>query len=267
MASPPPPASYPKAAAVMGCPVPHPKHAPDLLHCNPHPPRSHAPRSNPQPPCSCRMPNDWKSDLWFIVVVDSFIVLMALAMTCCVFLAGADYPTLKVSGLTVSNLTVTASTGATWKAAFLFEKTDFGDLSFSEVECFVHYHDAAQPLASASTEPFVLRSTDRTVIKVKITMEKSRAVIEDMHREWRSVGTVTVGLGLRMQGTYVLDSWWQRSYGRIEAYCDDVKVTLANSTGDGSLITGNNLVASNNLLSFDNLPACSYKGVDLGNTF
>ncbi|KAI6674002.1 hypothetical protein NL676_001908 [Syzygium grande] len=275
MALPPPPSSDPKAAAVMGYPTRHPppmgnqpgKHTPGLPHRPPHLPRSHAARSNPQPPCRCRMPNDWKSEQRCIGVEEFLIVLTALAILCCILLARPEHPMLKVAGLTVSNLTVTGSTGATWKAALLLEKMGyFGDLSFSEVDCFLYYQwDAAQPLATASVEPFVLRS--RTVIKVKITMEKSQAVIEDMDREWRSVGTLAIGLGLRMQGTYMLGSWWKRSYGHIEGYCDNLKIASVNSTGDGSLLTGHNSVAGDNLILSDNLPACSYKGDILGDTF
>lgn len=80
---------------------------------------------------------------------------------------------MKVAGLSVSNLTVAGSAQATWRAALLVEKPEyFGNLFFSELECFVYSRwDEAQPLAVAPAEPFVLRSTDRTVIKAKITME------------------------------------------------------------------------------------------------
>ncbi|KAI6678784.1 hypothetical protein NL676_039580 [Syzygium grande] len=92
----------------------------------------------------------------------------------------------------------------------------------------------------SSTEPFVLWAADGTVIKAKMMMERlEEAVVEDMDREQRLVRTVAVRLGLIMQGTYVLGSWWKKGYGCIETYCDNLRV--ANSMGEGSLVIRDNL--------------------------
>ncbi|KAL3715985.1 hypothetical protein ACJRO7_007705 [Eucalyptus globulus] len=201
------------------------------------------------------MDDDSKFELWcygvFMIAVLILVVLLSIFSYLICILVGPEYPKMNVAELTVS----TASAGVIWNAALLVEQPeDFGDLFFREVECFVYYHwDATQPLALASVEPFVLRSIDKTVIKVKITMERPvEEVLENMNIEQRSVGTVAVGLGLRMQGTYVLGSWWKREYGHIEAYCDNVKVAFANSTGEGRLVTGD---------TGGSLPSCSYNRV------
>lgn len=144
-----------------------------------------------------------------------------------------DYPILKVVELTVSNLTV---------------------------ECFVYYHwDIEQPLAVAPAKSFVLQAaTNRIVIKVNMTMERPEvAVIEDMDLERRSVGTVAVGLGLSMRGRYVYGSGYKDSHSHIKALCDNLRVTFANSTAEGSLVTGDNLVSGDDPPAY-NLPPCSF---------
>ncbi|KAL3715986.1 hypothetical protein ACJRO7_007706 [Eucalyptus globulus] len=233
------------------------KHSPDL-------PWPHGPRSNPRPRCS-RCGTDWKSELWLLGVAMAAMATFVIVVWYLAFfigvLAGPGYPALRVAGLTVSNSTVMASAGATWEAALLAQKPEhFGNLFFHKVHCFLYYQgDAEQPLALALAKPFVLRSTDRTVIKAKIRMERlAKAVVENMHRECRSVGTVAVGLELRMQGIYVLGSWWKKNYGLIEARCGHLRIALTNSCGEGSLVTGNNLAT----LPSDNLASCSYNGYD-----
>lgn len=69
-----------------------------------------------------------------------------------------------------------------------------------------------------------------------------------------------------MQGTFVLGSWWKKGYGSIEAYCDNLIIAFANSVGEGSLVLGDNLITGDNLPS-DNLPSCSYIGVEPRGTF
>ncbi|KAI3409453.1 uncharacterized protein J3R85_019279 [Psidium guajava] len=266
MASP-PPSSDPKTAAI-GYPIPS---GVDIGRANTHPTSlvCMPPGSNPQPVCSrCGITGDWTSDLWpMCVAITAVLTFSIVVMASAIFLrvlAGPEYPKLKVAGLTVTNLTVVASTRASWNAALLAEKPEFfGNLLFREVECSLYYRgDEVRPLALSTADRFVLQSTDRYVIKAKIKMERpAEAVVEDMGREWRSVRTVTVGLGLRMHGTYVLGSWWKKDYGYIEAFCNNLTVAFANYAVEGSLVTSNNLVTDDNLPS-DNLPPCSYKGVE-----
>lgn len=173
-------------------------------------------------------------------------------------LNGPGNPVIKVAALTVSNLTVSASARPSWKASLSVKKSeDFGSLFFREVECVAYYQwDEAQPLGLASMEPFVLRSKDTTVIKATINMERlAEAAVMDINRERRAIGTVAIGLGLRMQATYVLRSWWKRDYGRIEAYCDGLRIAFPDSKGEGSLITR------------DTGRSCSYNPVDPRDTF
>ncbi|KAF8019456.1 hypothetical protein BT93_G0211 [Corymbia citriodora subsp. variegata] len=227
------------------------------------PPRTQAPLSNPQPRGG--------SSPRFVVLNGVAMTLGAMtlvAMTgltlfgCILTESESDFPTLKVAALSVSNLTANASGGATWKAAFLAERQlDLGDFFFREVHCFVYYNwDPRQPLAAASAEPFALRGAGRTVIQATMKMERAEAV-EDIDRERRAVGTAAVGLGLKMRGRYVFKGWWKKSYGSIEAHCDNLKVAFANSTTEGTLVTGGNIVTGDTPPS-DGIPSCSYDDVD-----
>lgn len=193
-----------------------------------------------------------------------FLVLVGICIFFIRLVIGAQYPTLEVTALTVSNLTVAASTGATWKASLLVERiASYGNSSFREIECFIYYHwDTAQPLAVGSVAPFVLRGTSRTVIEVSMTMERPEAaVVTDMDRERRSLGTVVIGLDLRMRGLYVYASWWKKRYGRIEARCDNLRIAFANSTTEGSLVISDHIIIGGDSPPpppSDNLPSCSY---------
>ncbi|KAL3748846.1 hypothetical protein ACJRO7_009999 [Eucalyptus globulus] len=192
-------------------------------------------------------------------VMTSLIVLSAMILFLCI-VSGSEYPTLRVAGLTVSKFTVPAPTR---------KRVRYEDFFFREVECFVYYHwDVAQTLAVVSAEPFDLWGGERVVIHArrmtkvwpKEEEEEEEEAVEDMDRKWRSVGTMAVGLGLRMQGRYVFRSWWKKSYHRIKAHCDNLRIAFANSTTEGSLVTEGNSVTSDSLPSHS-LPSCSY-GVD-----
>ncbi|KAF7848076.1 hypothetical protein BT93_L2317 [Corymbia citriodora subsp. variegata] len=234
--------------AAEGRPAPPPHRA--------RPPPTQAPLSNPKP-------RGGFSPRFVVLtgVAMTLVAITGLTLFGCIAI-GSDYPTLKVAALSVSNLTANASGGATWKAAFLAEKQlGFGDFSFREVHCFIYYNwDPRQPLAAASVEPFELRGVGRTVIQATMKMERAEAV-EDIDRERRSVGTAAVGLGLKMRGRYVFKGLWKKSYGSIEAYCDNLKVAFANSTTEGTLVTGGNTVTGDTPPS-DGIPSCSYDDVD-----
>ncbi|KAL3729444.1 hypothetical protein ACJRO7_026545 [Eucalyptus globulus] len=192
----------------------------------------------------------YKSSVRCIVLTAMMTILIVIpAMILFIYIvSGSEYPTLRVAGLI-----------ATWRAAFLAEKqVRCGNFFFREGQCFVYYHwDVAHTLAVASAEPFKLRGGGRARPKEE---EEEEEVVKDMDRERRSVGTVAVGLGLRMQGRYVFGSWWKKSYDRIEAHCDTLRIAFANSTTKGSLVTRGNSVTGDSLLSHS-LPSCSY-GVD-----
>ncbi|KAI6678832.1 hypothetical protein NL676_039628 [Syzygium grande] len=250
MASPPPRPAPAKAPAGRSGPQPPPRPAPATA--------AAASQPGPQPPPRGRRPFYKNSFLYLFLLV--FLGLCIFWF--CVVLAPPSYPALKVAGLTVSNLSVAAPTGATWNAAILADGSwIFGRLFFTEVECFLYYHwDAAQRLAVAPTKPFMLRSTDRTVVKARMTVGRPEeaAVAEEMDRERRSVGTVVVGLGLRMRGAYAYASWAKKKdIGHIEAHCDDLRIAFANSTTEGSLVTGAD-IATEDHPAVDNLPSCSY---------
>jgi len=197
------------------------------------------------------------------------MVIPAIFLFICI-VSGPQYPTLRVAALIVSNLTTAAPNGATWKATFLAEKEGTsGNFFFRQVQCFVYYHwDVAHTLAVASAEPFELRGGASAVINARMTTterpkeEEEEEVVEDMDRERRSVGTVAVGLGLRMQGRYVFGPWWKKSYDRIEARCDNLRIAFANSTTEGSLVIEANSVTGDSSPSdsspSDSLPSCSY---------
>ncbi|XP_056173482.1 uncharacterized protein LOC130139806 [Syzygium oleosum] len=251
MASPPPRPAPAKAPAGRSGPQPPPRPAPATA--------AAASQPGPQPPPRGRRPFYKKVFLMVFLGICFILVLGSIFLFCVV---PPSYPALKVAGLTLSNLTVAAPTGATWNAALLAEGSwIFGRLFFTEVECFLYYHwDAAQRLAVAPAKPFMLRRTDRTVIKVRMTMGRPEeaAVAEDMDRERRSVGTVVVGLGLRMRGAYAYASWAKKKdIGHIEVRCDDLRIAFANSTTEGSLVTGAD-IATEDHPAVDNLPSCSY---------
>ncbi|XP_056173478.1 uncharacterized protein LOC130139800 [Syzygium oleosum] len=255
MASPPPRPAPAKAPAGRSGPEPPPRPAPATA--------AAASQAGPQPPPRGPRPF-YKKDkflyLCLIVFLEVCVVLVlgSISLFCVV---PPSYPTVKVAGLIVSNLTVAAPTGATWNADLLVERSwIFGRLFFTEVECFLYYHwDAAQRLAVAPAKPFMLRRTDRTVVKTRMTMGRPEeaAVAEDMDRERRSVGTVVVGLGLRMRGAYAYASWAKKKdIGHIEVRCDDLRIAFANSTTEGSLVTGAD-IATEDHPAVDNLPSCS----------
>ncbi|KAL3729436.1 hypothetical protein ACJRO7_026537 [Eucalyptus globulus] len=252
--------------AAMAYPASHPlpsRHQPDERNASdlphrPHRPQPYASLSNPMRRC--------KSSVCCMVtaVMSILMVMPALFLFVCI-VSGPQYPTLSVAALIVSNLTTAAPNGATWKATFLAEKEGTcGNFFFRHVQCFVYYHwDVAHTLAVASAEPFELRGGARAVIDARMmTMErpeKEEEAVEDMDREWRSVGTVAVRLGLRMQGRYVFGPWWKKSYDRIEARCDNLRIAFANSTTEGSLVIEANSVTGDSSPS-DSLPSCSYGG-------
>ncbi|KAI6678825.1 hypothetical protein NL676_039621 [Syzygium grande] len=231
---------------------------------------SSAEGTSPSPPASAARPlcnPRRKCRMSVLCVTLAFVAICLALVVICFFgrlLNGAECPTLEVTALTVSNVTVAASTGATWKASLLVERSaSYGNFSSREVECFIYYHwDTAQPLAVASVAPFVLRGASRTVIEARMTMERPEAaVVRDMDREQRSIGIVVVGLGLRMRGLYVYASWWKKRHGRIEARCDNLRIAFANSTTEGSLVISDHVIIGGDSPSpppSDNLPSCTY---------
>ncbi|KAL3727696.1 hypothetical protein ACJRO7_032436 [Eucalyptus globulus] len=182
-------------------------------------------------------------------VAASGVVLVVLPLVAA-FLIGPSYPTLKVTGLMVSN--------ATWEATLLAERLGTrGTYLFKQVECFLYYSwDAARPFAVAH---IVIEATMRTWSERSEEEEEAEAeasVIRKMNLEQRCRGMVVVGLGLRMLGTTEFGPWFKGDYVLIEARCNHLSIAFANSSStEGSLITGINVGGNPS----DNLPSCSFQ--------